>query len=256
MKHSMPSLPLAVLAALTWVGSAHSDEKPNQAREASDVRTMAEAEPFSGTVKQLKEVDVRGSKWQYLVVLLEGPEGGDVIVDLGRADRLSELGIRTGEQLSGEGHSITLGDNQVVMARQVKVGDQTVKIRRPAARLPGTQALPLDVESADFSGEVLKVKKVDIRDDEQSQHMVVLLKTTTDGEEVELPVDLGRFDRIKPEIQTGQMISGQGWLTHFGEWDVMMAYEVKVGEKTYPIARTQAGKETSRDETAVEPADR
>jgi hypothetical protein len=85
----------------------------------------------SGKILRTKRVDLKNTRQQHLVALVQTDQGKRRIVDLGRAQDLAKLDLGRGDRISVRGGTLPAsGDVPVVVARQLTVGDNKVTIRK------------------------------------------------------------------------------------------------------------------------------
>ena len=85
---------------------------------------------ISGTIKKMKEVEVRGRDQDNLVVQLQTDRGGRTIVDLGNVEHLEDLDLEKGDRLTAWGRTVKISDKRVFMAHKIRANDETVEVER------------------------------------------------------------------------------------------------------------------------------
>lgn len=98
-----------------------------------------------GRIVRTKKVGLRGKPVEHLVVLLktdrrENPR----IVDLGPVKNLQQEKLKTGDQIEVVGEVVSMGDKQILMARQLEADGHKVQIDR---RRSGRQATRREARS-------------------------------------------------------------------------------------------------------------
>lgn len=101
-------------------------------RPASDVKAAMRPEmrQIRGQVVKTRQVAVRGGQ-KNVLALVETQSGQRVLVDLGSAQG-SKVNAQKGQQIAVRGREVRVGDRLILLAHQVRAGDQTVDVNRPA----------------------------------------------------------------------------------------------------------------------------
>jgi hypothetical protein len=85
---------------------------------------------ISGTIKQIKEVEVRGQDQDNLVVQLQTERGRKTVVDLGNAEKIEDLDLQKGDRLSAWGRTVNIGDKRVFMAHKIEANNERIDVDR------------------------------------------------------------------------------------------------------------------------------
>ena len=139
LRHIVPTVALSAglfLAAPVSAGPAssptemqvckHKSETPEQARKRAN-----KSRQVRGTVIQSKQVKIKGSDLTNKVMLLRTQKGNKLLViDAGRTDKLANLELDKGKQVSARGQVVTMKGQQVLIASDLKQGNQRVSVDR------------------------------------------------------------------------------------------------------------------------------
>jgi len=83
-----------------------------------------------GEIIREKNVSLKGTDLNNKVVLLKTEKDQQVLVDLGRVQNLEGVPIQKGRQIEVQGWPVRIGDQMVLLARQLKVNGRTIDIQR------------------------------------------------------------------------------------------------------------------------------
>jgi hypothetical protein len=83
-----------------------------------------------GDVVKEKEVKLQDTGNTVTAVLLKTESNRYVVVDLGPTEQLRDAKIESGTQLEAQGQIVRIGDRLVLLADQVTIGGETMKIDR------------------------------------------------------------------------------------------------------------------------------
>ncbi|MBC74578.1 MAG: hypothetical protein CME64_01040 [Halobacteriovoraceae bacterium] len=87
-----------------------------------------------------------------------------------------------------------------------------------------------------FEGKVLKVKKVQFKDSDQ-ENIVVLIKTPRGHKK--MVVDLGDSERIQKRARMGTRLKVEGFLVRIEDKEFLMAKRVKVGNRIIKVNKNR-----------------
>ena len=89
---------------------------------------------LTGRVLNTREVSFHEGAPEHMVVFVETGDGVGRIVDLGPVDRLQNVQIEEGAQISVRGETFMSGDRRILAAIQLQIGEETIEIQ---SRQPG-----------------------------------------------------------------------------------------------------------------------
>jgi hypothetical protein len=110
----------------------NKQHKQNKAKPAGTVQVNGETEAqakervhkdrqVSGTIVQMKSVEVRGADAQNTVALMKTNKGDKrLLIDLGGTTDLQPLNLKQGDAIAVEGPVTRIGDHQVLIASRVR----------------------------------------------------------------------------------------------------------------------------------------
>ena len=90
---------------------------------------------LSGTIREILDVTLSGLEQPHRVGRLEAEDGRMARVDFGPADRVGELELAEGDEVTLEGHRGMINDRPLLMATTLNKGDQSVQVERPDDRM-------------------------------------------------------------------------------------------------------------------------
>ncbi len=101
-------------------------------RPASNVKAAMRPEmrQVRGQVAKTRQVGVRGGQKNILALVMT-QSGQRILVDLGSTAG-TKANIQKGQQIAVRGREVRIGDRLILLANQVRAGDQTVDVNRPA----------------------------------------------------------------------------------------------------------------------------
>jgi hypothetical protein len=114
------------------IGRMRSQSNDGQQNQQAQVRKQRSV---SGEVMSTRTVSVRGQ--QRKLAKIETQEGMLVIVDMGPSASLRNFDLAEGDQLNARGVPLKVRDQNILVAMQVRSGDQSVRVNR---RPQGDQA--------------------------------------------------------------------------------------------------------------------
>jgi hypothetical protein len=79
-------------------------------------------------IMETRQIELPGISKQLMVALVKSDQGRNFLVCLGPADRLGDLRLRQGEQISTQGPCFRFEGHRFVMARQVNANGQTIQV--------------------------------------------------------------------------------------------------------------------------------
>lgn len=251
------------LAAIGTPVSAQSriDRSEQQSRSrTSDQAEQQDQDTYSGTVNilRLKKVPIRNSDLNHSVALVRTDDGHQGVIDLGPADDLQELQLKSGQQIDVRGKSVRVGDRHVLMASRITSQGDALQIDRSQQPRERTRRVVMRSDLRDKSqqrqsrraavrGKVEQTKRVEVRD-LGVDHLVVLVRT--DNGKVRI-VDLGPVDNLnRVRFARGDTIVADGNVVAVGDRQVLMARRVGSEDQQQDIQRDSAKKNRSNRTSA------
>ncbi|TWU25113.1 hypothetical protein Pla52o_14110 [Novipirellula galeiformis] len=192
-----------------------SDDQDSQAKSSGNHEPKAmnaKLEETSGTIEQIKQVDVRGK--DHTVVQLKDRNGKSLAVDLGRTQNTTELS--KGDSLTVSGHRVKVGDKPILIATQAQ---------SKAAELA------IDRSGREYTGEVASTREVTVQG---QQHLMAKIMTANDKK---LLVDLGPKKQVSDLLDKGQSITVKGIPVQVKDRVVLMAQSIELGDNHAEIKR-------------------
>ena len=107
-----------------------------QEQQSADKQKQASAsqqqqrESIQGEILQVKDVKVKNADKTVKVIMLETQQGNRVIADLGHSDKLQNIKLKEGEQVSLKGEVVQIGDRNVFAATSIQQGDKMAQSER------------------------------------------------------------------------------------------------------------------------------
>jgi hypothetical protein len=191
------------------------DAKGQRAKESRDQKV-------TGTVQKVKEVAVRGGR-KHLVVGVQAGDAKDLVAaDLGPTDGLKDATPKAGDKVTVTGPKATVGQQTVVLAKSFELNGKTKQVSRSAQTL---------------MGKVVSTKKGKAGGVE---HLLATVETKAKDKSVTVPVDLGRADRFKKELATGDTVTVTGFAVKVNDKPLFMAQTVDMGGQVTDIDRKPA----------------
>lgn len=103
----------------------------------------AASQQLSGEILRTKQVELKNTGQEHLVVLVETNEGRRRIVDLGPARNLKDLDLSRGDRISVRGQAARAAGNvPIVLGQEVKAGGQQITIQRQPPKQEATLPKP------------------------------------------------------------------------------------------------------------------
>ena len=88
-----------------------------------------------GRIQAVKSVEVRGMEQPNVVALIRTRKGNQqLVVDLGPRNRLRNLSLERGDQISVEGKLARVQDRSILVADRARIQGRTIRIQRPQQR--------------------------------------------------------------------------------------------------------------------------
>lgn len=110
--------------------------------------TMRQSQSMvSGSVRDLKHMDLAGLHEDHLLGKVHGSDGRVVHVDFGPGSNTDRFNLKDGDRITVYGRSGTINDRPMLMAERIEMGGQTLSVQ-----------LPHDRQMAPYSGRILSVK--------------------------------------------------------------------------------------------------
>ncbi len=103
--------------------------------DGQDMKIERDGRRYQGKVESTREVTVRGQK--HLMAKISTASGKKLMVDLGRADKLSGT-LTKGQQVAVDGVPVKIKDRVVLMARSLTRDGETEQINRQPAKVGAT----------------------------------------------------------------------------------------------------------------------
>lgn len=175
-----------------------------------------------GEVQQRKKLDLVGDQHKDVVVAkLRTQNGKDVSVYLGAVERVSQLDIQQGDQITVEGVKSKINDEPFIIARRVSTGDQS--ITNPMPRQQGLRRCEGEIAS-------LRTEKFKGRD---GQYLVARLETDQGRTRT---VNLGRKDKLERlDLQEGDQITALVRSGRVGGEQALIAQLVRANDRTVDV---------------------
>lgn len=237
-------------AALVLTSSAHAqhaEQQQQQARRGGQQAQQQQEQQLRGTVREMKDVRVRGAEDPNRIVLLE-TNRGTIAVDLGAATELQAVNIRRGTPIAVQGTLVEVDDRMVFLAQRVRIGQEQFEVQRgtPEQRAGmqqqrGQQLAKGQPEKAkdsprmqQFSGQITRIQVVGIRGTDVEVKVATL--QTRRGQQVK--IELGPEDQLQAlDLQAGDRIQGQAVAVPVGGQKVLIAKQIQAGGKFVEIER-------------------
>ncbi len=213
-------------------GPPQAERQAGQDRPAS---TQQGQRQLHGTVKRVKRVSLRGAAGDHLVALIAGNAGRRMVVDLGPAANYRESPVMTGDRIAAQGAFAWISDRKVLVAQQVRVNGETVKVVRERGLDPRQlDARAFRPSEPTVTGQIQESKELRLKGIDR-RHLVVRLKTD-DGRQV--LGDLGSpRDTARLSLESGRSITIQGPLISVSGKPLILARRVTVDGRLAEIDR-------------------
>jgi hypothetical protein len=112
----------------TWAQQPEPVSDDSYANRGVEVRDTT----LRGIVLRHKDVRLKNRDRRHRLVLLRTEDGFRRTLDLGPADKIGSLHLQDGDDLAARGPVVMVGDRQVLMANQIRVEGQTIRVERDA----------------------------------------------------------------------------------------------------------------------------
>lgn len=229
------------LAATSWAqGQSQMGGQGTQQQMQMKQQPMAgqagqmDRQQVSGKVLKEKEVGMKGTDIKHKVVLLENAQGKRVAVDLGPAQALKDLNIKTGKNISATGKIGRVNDRPVLFAQQVNVEGKMAQISRKQFRHAKKQPMDGAYSKSQAKGKIAQEKDVSIKGTNE-KNKVVLLMTEPNRY---LVIDLGPTQKLgELDLKKGKDITVYGTPVRVGQKLVFMGTQVAANGKSMQIQR-------------------
>jgi hypothetical protein len=153
----------------------------------------------------------------HLVAQIEKENGRKVLVDLGPAENLYGAELNRGAWIAATGPVMHVGDKDLVLARRLEAGNETINIRR---------------ERGELGGEITRLRT------ESVQGVPHVLATIEDEDGEEALVDLGVPEHLSGiRLRQGEWISAAGPIVRFQDGPLLLAQRVRADGRTHQIPR-------------------
>jgi hypothetical protein len=120
-----------LVVASETVAIDRQGEQPQQAQsQAGQQIDWSQRRQVKGEVVREKEVKLQYTGKTIKAVLLKTENNRQVVVDLGPTEQLQDAKIESGTQFEAQGQIVRVGDRLVLLADQVSIGGETMKIDR------------------------------------------------------------------------------------------------------------------------------
>ncbi len=183
--------------------NSETDTSPQDARRHT----------ISGTIEGKR--NVRVNEVESVVVRVKQEDGSSVLVDVGPAERWSEVKLDANASIKATGPMEQVGEADVLMAETVMVSEKQFRIER---------SMP------SYTGTVREVKQLKVSD---SEHTLVVVETS-DGNQL---VDLGPATSLKVKLAPKEKIVVYGMPVRMQDHQVVMASRFDFGGETHSISR-------------------
>ena len=189
----------------------------NSETKYSDDDSPSDANRHSviGKIDARKTAKVNGVDFLVVRIKNDDKDNNEFVVDLGPADRWTEIKIDQGDSINATGPVERFGDKTVLMAETATIGKKEVKIERPLPSITGT---------------VKEVKRFQVNDEEHS----IVVVATDKGNQL---VDLGPAETVKVTISPNEKIVVQGVPVRMHDHQVVLAERFGLGGQTYSVTR-------------------
>ncbi|REK18808.1 MAG: hypothetical protein DWQ37_03100 [Planctomycetota bacterium] len=191
-----------------------SSAEQQQQRAMQEAPKSSKAAKASGTIERTKQVKVRGK--QHTVVSIKPADGPNVVADLGRTDRLSELDVKNGQQITVAGLPTQVGDKKVLLATTFDVGGQERNVNR---------------QRRDLHGKVVDTRKAKVRG---RQHLIAIVENDKGNK---VAVDFGPAERLDLEVSKGDQLTFRGAPVKIKDKRMFMALSIDRDGETVKIDR-------------------
>ncbi len=193
-----------------------TEERTDVVQSETVIQEGRPARSVQGTVMLVKNVPMRGAQVSHRVIQIQDADGDNFVVDLGNLDDLAETSINTGDRISVNGVLTNVGDKEVILAREVRLGENQVVIDRAFDIVQGTVK---STRIVDYGGEPIQI---------------VTLQTPTG----EMIVDLGiALISEKIVLKEGNALTVVGSPIQAGEQTILMAETVRQQETSVQVNR-------------------
>lgn len=199
-----------------------ADKQAQQQAKKQQEQKSSKEYQVAGEVQKTKKVQVRQTK---NFIAQVKAEQGTFNVDLGPAKKASEWNVSEGTQLAARGPVTQVGDKQVMLAKQVKIGQNQASIDRDKTKVTGT------IES---------LKKASVKG---TEHQLAVLNAKDKKKKV--LVDMGPADKLSQDFEKGQEVTAHGMPVRVNDRPTLMANKVKVDGQTIKIDRREKKQSTN-----------
>lgn len=153
---------------------AQASSRERAKREAQEFtnrsQPKAPREAVSGKLERMEQHRLAGIDGQVTVARIETDDGRTARVCLGPETQLERLDLREGDQVSIKGRRGHINDKMVLIAQEIRAGDQRVSIHLPSGRrLNRLKGEVLSTRTANFQGfdEAFLVAEVELPTNQQ-----------------------------------------------------------------------------------------
>lgn len=215
-------------------------QRQGQSEGSSDRARMQQKKRrghISGTIIRTKLVDVKGTADRHQVVLLRTERGKRVPIDLGPTKGLRDVTIKSGQDVTAYGTIARIGEKSLVIAEQLRVGDQQVRLR---------QRRPMKK----FQGEITNIKTIQLKNQKQP---AVIARVETEQQTVfALLGNRKQFDGL--ELNEGDKITLRGRVLPVKDRTFVIADRFSAnGETVFTSQQSQGiGLREARDQSSRE----
>ncbi|MFW5640162.1 MAG: hypothetical protein ACOC0H_03240 [Thermodesulfobacteriota bacterium] len=124
-----------------------------QRRDRQSRQQMRRGDRIQGSIKEMKTISLSKMEEDHVIARIQTREGQVAKVDLGPEQKLSDLNLKKGDQVTVHGITGSINQKPVLMAHGVEAKGQRVSIKRPQ-----------DMKLKSYSGQIMKTKKTDLRE--------------------------------------------------------------------------------------------
>jgi hypothetical protein len=194
--------------------------RARQARTARQQRTGRSPQRqirVSGTVDNLRMMQLAGQKQAHAFVTLRTRQGRTVAVNLGSVDDLRPLQLRAGDFVQVQGRRVIVNERPVVMAGTVRANNRTIRVQP----FRGGRVMRL-------KGRVTRTATKQLEGGERPAHLVGIVELES-GRRV--PVDFGRKKNLQDqdvEIQEGRDVVVLAEIMPIGDQQILVARSISL----------------------------
>lgn len=196
--------------------SLNDQKKQDKNKASKDQSPLKDAKRHSitGTVKDVRNVNVRDQKNLVVRIQSEKSKNRMSIIDLGNAEQFNDVKIEQGTTLTAKGAMTRVGDKRVLLADSVNVNNNEIEIERSDSKVSGEI---VDKRNAKFQG---------------NERLFLVVKTDNDKKCL---VDCGPSTKLGSELSKGDTITCHGCMAHVNDRPVLMAFKVSHEDQKHHV---------------------